>query len=120
MARIRHIALLTNDQPKLAAFYKETFGMKEVHRHAAETGGEAIYLSVGVFNLAILPAGGRPVGVYHLGFHLDVIEATAKQAEESGGKQTPKSVPRDGRFAEVFILDPVGTRVDLSKQGWKI
>jgi hypothetical protein len=28
-------------------------------------------------------------------------------------------LPRDGRFAEVFIEDPMGQRVDLSEQGWK-
>ena len=30
--RIRHIALLTNDPPKLAEFYCNAFGMKEVSR----------------------------------------------------------------------------------------
>ena len=119
MARIRHIALLTNDQPRLAAFYQETFGMKEVHRHAAETGGEAIYLSDGEINLAILPARGRPEGLFHFGFHVEDVGQTAQRAKAAGAKQSPKSVPRDGRFAEVFIVDPVGTRVDLSKQGWK-
>lgn len=38
---------------------------------------------------------------------------------EAGARKGPESVPRDGRFAEVFILDPVGARVDLSEQGWK-
>jgi hypothetical protein len=27
-------------------------------------------------------------------------------------------VPRDGRFAEVFVKDPVGVRIDLSVAGW--
>ena len=119
MARIGHIALLTNDQPKLAQFYKATFGMKEVHRHAAQGGGEAIYLSDGAINLAILPARGRPEGIFHFGFQVDDVDATAKQALEAGATQGAKGVPRDGRFAEVFIVDPAGTRVDLSRDGWK-
>jgi catechol 2,3-dioxygenase-like lactoylglutathione lyase family enzyme len=119
MTRIRHIALLTNDQPKLAAFYKDTFGMKEVHRHASQPGGEAIYLSDGEINLAILPARGRPEGLFHFGFHVDDVAKTAERAKAAGARQGPKSTPQDGRFAEVFIVDPVGTRVDLSKQGWK-
>jgi catechol 2,3-dioxygenase-like lactoylglutathione lyase family enzyme len=119
MARIRHIALLTHDQPKLAAFYKDTFGMKEVHRHAAQTGGEAIYLSDGEVNLAILPARGRPEGIFHFGFQVDDVEGTAERAQAAGATQGPKGVPRDGRFAEVFIVDPAGTRVDLSRDGWK-
>lgn len=119
MPRIRHIALATKDQPKLAQFYVKTFGMKEVHRHAAEGGGEAIYLSDGAINLAILPARGRAEGIFHFGFQVEDVEQTSKAALEAGATQGPKGVPRDGRFAEVFIVDPAGTRVDLSGEGWK-
>ena len=44
MARIRHIALLTKDTEKLAAFYRSAFGLNEVARsgEAAEH-GRAIY-----------------------------------------------------------------------------
>jgi 1,2-phenylacetyl-CoA epoxidase catalytic subunit len=38
-------------------------------------------------------------------------------AAAKGTSQAPEQVLRDGRFAVVFILDPAGTRVDLSKQG---
>jgi hypothetical protein len=48
------------------------------------------------------------------------VEATAKVALSEGAKQGPKGVPRDGRFAEVFINDTAGTRVDLSAEGWKV
>jgi hypothetical protein len=44
----------------------------------------------------------------------------ADSAVEAGALQGPRDLPRDGRFAEVFIKDPSGQRVDLSKQGWKI
>jgi hypothetical protein len=44
----------------------------------------------------------------------------ANSALEAGAQQGPRDLPRDGRFAEVFIKDPTGQRVDLSKQGWKI
>jgi predicted enzyme related to lactoylglutathione lyase len=121
MAKIGHIALLTEDQHTLSEFYKNTFGMKEVFRHAsAKGGGDAIYLSDGTINLAILPARGRKEGLYHFGFQVDDIDSTFEQAKASGGSaEPPKDLPRDGRFAEVFILDPVGTRVDLSEKGWK-
>ncbi len=119
MAKIRHIAILTEDQPKLAEFYKSTFGMREVFRHASSAGGEAIYLSDGTINLAILPTRGRPEGLHHFGFQADSIEETAERALAAGATRGPEEVPQDGRFAEVFILDPVGTRVDLSEQGWK-
>ncbi len=123
MAKIRHIAIMTENQAQLAEFYKNSFDMKEVHRHASqeeEVGGEAIYLSDGNINLAILPAGGRPEGIHHFGFQVDDVEATAKRTQAGGARQAPKATPRDGRFAEAFIVDPAGTRVDLSRQGWKV
>ena len=122
MAKIGHIALLTEDQQTLAEFYKNTFEMKEVFRHQSnQGGGDAIYLSDGAINLAILPARGRKEGMYHFGFKVDDIDATFAQAKASGAtSDAPKDLPRDGRFAEVFILDPVGTRVDLSENGWKL
>lgn len=120
MAKIRHIAIFANDQTKLADFYKNTFGLKEVFRHSSAQGGEAVYLSDGYINLAILPARGRrPEGIDHFGFEVENVEKIVNVAKDEGARQGSEAVPRDGRFAEVFIRDPVGTRVDLSKSGWR-
>ncbi len=54
-----------------------------------------------------------------MGHRGESIKETARTAMEAGARKGPEGVPRDGRFAEVFILDPVGARVDLSEQGWK-
>ena len=122
MAKIKHIAIMTRDQEKTADFYKQTFGMFEVWRHASATGdGQyAVYLSDGYINLAILPArNGAAEGINHFGFEVDDIDATAQVADKAGATQMPEATPRDGRFAEAFIKDPVGTRVDLSVAGWR-
>jgi catechol 2,3-dioxygenase-like lactoylglutathione lyase family enzyme len=121
MARIRHIALLTEDQPRLAEFYTRTFGMKEVFRQNTADGAFAIYLSDGHINLAILPARGRKEGIFHFGFQVDEdVEKVAARALANGAKHGAKAVPQDGRFNEAFITDPAGTRVDLAKEGWKV
>jgi catechol 2,3-dioxygenase-like lactoylglutathione lyase family enzyme len=125
MARIRHIAIMTEDQAKLVEFYKNTFEMKEVYRHVSgegtlEAGMEAVYLSDGNINLAILPACGRPEGIHHFGMHIDDFGGTAERAMASGAKQGPQDNPKDGRFAEGWIVDPAGTRVDLSTKGWRV
>ncbi|HLY65981.1 MAG TPA: VOC family protein [Chloroflexota bacterium] len=121
MAKIKHIAIMARDQEKTAEFYKKTFDMFEVWRHDSveRSGSYAVYLSDGYINLAILPArAGVQEGINHFGFEIDDIDATAKVADEAGATQMPEATPKDGRFAEAFIKDPAGTRVDLSVAGW--
>ena len=120
MARIAHIALLTKDTEKLAEFYKKSFGMKEVAR-SCEGGehGKAIYVSDGHINLAILPARNRREGIYHFGIAVEDVKGAVETALAAGATGGTAELPKDGRFAETFVLDPVGTRIDLS-QGWKV
>lgn len=118
MGKIRHVAIVTKDPVRLAAFYERTFGLKEVARGSAKEGSQAIYLSDGYINLALLPARGRPEGIDHFGFQVENMQETGRVAEASGAKQGPAPRPRDGRYAEFRIHDPVGTPVDLSEQGW--
>jgi catechol 2,3-dioxygenase-like lactoylglutathione lyase family enzyme len=117
MARIRHIAILAADPAKLSEFYKASFGLKEVARSGEK--GEAIYLSDGHINLALLPARNRREGIFHFGMQVDDVKAAIDSALAAGATGGKAELPRDGRFAETFVLDPVGTRVDLSP-GWKV
>jgi len=120
MARIRHIALLTKNTEKLSEFYKSAFGLKEVARSGEPSEhGQAIYVSDGHINLAILPARNRREGIYHFGMEVEDVKSAAKTALGAGATGGTANLPRDGRFAETFVLDPVGTRVDLSL-GWKV
>jgi catechol 2,3-dioxygenase-like lactoylglutathione lyase family enzyme len=120
MAAIKHIAISARDNEKLAEFYKTTFGMTEVFRQPAGNSGRfAYYLSDGHINLAILPTGPNgKEGLNHIGFEIDDIEKYSNAALEAGASSAPADVPRDGRFAEQYILDPVGARIDLSVSGW--
>jgi len=123
MARIRHVALMTKDTHKLAEFYKSTFGLHEVMRRDKPNG--AVYLSDGHINVAILPneavEGHQvPDGNHHFGFHVEDVDAAAQSALQNGATQGRSAVPVDGRYAEAYIKDPAGQRVDLSKAGWKV
>ena len=117
MAKIRHIAILAADPAKLAEFYKSAFGLKEVARSGDS--GEAIYVSDGHINLALLPARNRREGIFHFGIQVEDVKGAVDQALAAGATGGTAELPRDGRFAETFVLDPVGTRVDLSP-GWKV
>jgi catechol 2,3-dioxygenase-like lactoylglutathione lyase family enzyme len=119
MARIAHIALLTKDTERLAEFYTNSFGLKEVARSGeASEHGRAIYLSDGHMNLAILPARNRREGIYHFGMQVEDVKSAAQTALAAGATGGTAELPKDGRFAETFVLDPSGTRIDLSP-GWK-
>lgn len=123
MYKIQHVAIFAEDNEALADFYKEAFGLVEVKRHAPEGRPDrvGIYLSDGHINLAILPASSRNAeGIHHFGFQVDDIEEVRKRAIAVGGKPGTNDIPRDGRFAEAFIQDPAGTRVDLSVNGWDV
>jgi catechol 2,3-dioxygenase-like lactoylglutathione lyase family enzyme len=121
MAKIRHVAIFANEPPKLADFYKTTFGMNEVARGQESEGAEAIYLSDGYINLAILPTRGRrSEGIEHFGFEVEDIMETGRVAKEAGAAQGIAPRPRDGRYAEFRLHDPVGTPVDLSEKGWRV
>jgi catechol 2,3-dioxygenase-like lactoylglutathione lyase family enzyme len=120
MAKIRHVAIRTEDPESLATFYRKGFGLKEIGRGAVLNGLGAIYLSDGYINLAIIPSrGGQPQGIDHFGFEVESIHKQAQAASEAGASKAKES-PRDGRFAEFFLHDLVGTRVDLSEEGWKV
>ena len=121
MSRIQHIAIFARQNVELAEFYKSAFGMEEVFRQPAGPSGErtAVYLTDGHINLALLPSGPNgKEGIDHFGFKVDATQEAADGAVAAGAKKGATAVPRDGRFAEVFVLDPVGTRIDLSESGW--
>ena len=50
MARIKHIALTTQNPDKVAEFYKDAFGWKEIRRSPSG----AVFLTDGAINVAIL------------------------------------------------------------------
>src|SRR5512132_600660 len=84
MAKIKHIALSTHDPEKTARFYIDVFGMKQIGRvdHPAISG---YFLSDGDLNVAVLKfkndavagaeRGKDSVGIHHIGFQVDSLEA---------------------------------------------
>ncbi len=122
MARIRHLAILTENVEQLVRFYTTVFGLKVV-----EGVGTATYLSDGHINLAIIPIGPerkidgahlRP-GLYHFGFEVEDIDALRAACTEVGAASGIDQRPPN-REAEYRVHDPDGNPIDLSKHGWPI
>ena len=80
MAKIKHIAVATQDPEKTANFYKEVFDLQEVGRVSSDN-AEGYYLSDGNINLAILKFKNEEIvgdkfdtnycGIHHIGFEVE-------------------------------------------------
>ena len=120
MARIRHLAILTEDVDKLVKFYTGTFGLKIVHGV-----GTATYLTDGHINLAIIPIGPEreiegpqlKTGINHFGFEVDDVDAIRTACRESDAASSVAKRPPN-REAEYRVQDPDGNPIDLSQHGW--
>jgi catechol 2,3-dioxygenase-like lactoylglutathione lyase family enzyme len=138
MAKIKHIALSTQDPDATAKFYVDVFGMKQVGRidNPNTTG---YYLTDGDLNLAILKfkndvvagveRGKEWSGIHHFGFQVDDLEdvterlaaASAPRRDDinealgvgghAGGEKRYGNV-------EVKYTGPDGVTVDVSETGW--
>jgi catechol 2,3-dioxygenase-like lactoylglutathione lyase family enzyme len=131
MAKIKHIALSTQDPEKTAAFYKETLGLEEVGKVNSPL-AEGYYLTDGSINVAILkfkddraadkPEGVNFVGLHHFGFKVDDLEETEARLEAAHADKRPQvsmSTAQAGhRNFEVKYRGPDGVIFDISSTGW--
>ncbi|MFN0299252.1 MAG: VOC family protein [Burkholderiales bacterium] len=129
MAKLRHIAFSVPDPWATAEFYMQAFGMTKVGETDSPL-ARGVYLTDGTINLAILnykndemagKVGKDFVGIHHLGFWVDDIEASKKQATNAGANYWMGEVPSEeegNNFYEVKYRDPDGIVFDLSANGW--
>jgi catechol 2,3-dioxygenase-like lactoylglutathione lyase family enzyme len=136
MARIRHIALVTDDPAKTAEFYKEHFGLTELYRRPGDTGEKGVWLSDGYIYFAILKYGepGAPKlgpgqasdlrGIHHIGFYVDDEEKTARHLREANYKPVPMERPSRaeatpmGDAQNLKYLGPDEVQIDIRSRGW--
>jgi catechol 2,3-dioxygenase-like lactoylglutathione lyase family enzyme len=135
MAKIKHIALSTQDPEKTAKFYVDVFGMKQIGRvdHPAVSG---FFLTDGDLNLAVLKFKNDAVagvergkdfsGIHHIGFQVDSLEEIAERLAAAGSARRDDVNDALGvgqsekRYAnvEVKYSGPDGVMVDVSETGW--
>jgi catechol 2,3-dioxygenase-like lactoylglutathione lyase family enzyme len=134
MAKIRHIALSTQDPEKTAKFYVDVFGLKQIGRidHPAVGG---FFLTDGDLNIAILKFkndeaagaefGKEYSGLHHFGFQVESLEDIAERLAAAGSARRDDvndalAIGRGQRSAnvEVKYSGPDGVMVDVSETGW--
>jgi glyoxylase I family protein len=136
MAKLRHLAIATEDPDRTAQFYVDVFEFKRV-RTAKGQWGFGHILSDGHINLAILKfvtdeaagvekgAGYR--GLHHIGFEVDDVTGTADRVEHAGARarndiDAALGIPHDGPIKGEFKYEgPDGVVFDLSQPGvWQL
>ena len=111
-----HMHIATNDVDNLRAWYIKTFGAKAGKRGqfpaAMLPGGEVDFLKV---DTAPAPTKGRSLD--HIGFEIRGLEAFCKnlQAEGVPFDLAYREMPQLGGMKIAFILDPAGTRIELTE-----
>ena len=132
MAKIRHIALTTENPAEAAAFYEKAFGMEIIRK--SDNG--AVFLSDGYINLAILnwktekdadvgPNGANYNGIHHIGFQVDDLDEAIENLESADGKQlstrdglNTAMAPTGPRNFEMKWAGPDDVVIDISHTGW--
>ena len=92
MAKIKHIAISTQDVEKTARFYIDVLGLQEVGK-VDSPGASGYYLSDGNINLAILnfkndavagaERGKEWSGIHHIGFQVESLDEIADKLSAS-------------------------------------
>jgi len=135
MAKIKHIALSTQDPDATARFYIDVFGMKQIGRIDSPS-ARGYYLSDGDLNLAILnfkndaaagaERGKEWSGIHHIGFQVESLEAITDRLAAAGSERREDinqalgldpSRPRHTNV-EVKYKGPDNVVLDVSETGW--
>ena len=112
MAKIRHIAIRSENVEATAAFFQEVFGLRLVQRR--EHG--PIDLSDGDVNITLLPTTmrgrTRPAGFEHIGFSVEDGDATKERLLQAGAEEL-NPVPLGGAYYEAKYKLPEGLVIDV-------
>ena len=137
MARIRHIAIQTQDEEATKRFYVENFGLTVVRKLESErTSG--YFLTDGHINLAILHFKNDVVagaergtgwsGIHHIGFQVESLDEMIAKLEQSGAAKPRDDInaalgvgvggaPGHGNV-EMRYAGPDNVNFDISQTGW--
>jgi glyoxylase I family protein len=135
MAKLRHIAIATQNAEETAKFYVEVFGMKQIAKLDTPIVSGA-FLTDGTINLAILDFKNDQVagaergkawsGIHHIGFEVESLEEIAQKLAAAGCTRREDINQALGigmgsnhhGNAEVRYSGPDGVMFDVSQTGW--
>ena len=121
MAKIRHIAIWTDNPDELSKFYVDTFGMTiQQPLMSSPESGSWVFLTDGYIHLALIaPANrrGKANGINHFGFTVDSEERQAILQKLKARGIEPRQCPPDNPYVEDRVHDIHGNPIDVSSTG---
>jgi catechol 2,3-dioxygenase-like lactoylglutathione lyase family enzyme len=119
MAKIRHIAIFSDDPENLSKFYVDVFGFEVKGR---SNGDGAVWMTDGYMDIALLKRRTElaPEGLHHFGITLEAGEKTGVY-QRLQGKDTWLMKPPPGRpYVEDAAKDADGNKFDISTSAVKV
>jgi catechol 2,3-dioxygenase-like lactoylglutathione lyase family enzyme len=136
MARIKHIAIATQNPEETARFYINVFDLEMVGKVDSDN-AEGYYLSDGNVNIAVLrfkneavagtEFGTEYVGIHHIGFQVeDATDADARLRKANSYPREDINTALNShngegngdRNVEMKYAGPDGVMIDISQGGW--
>ena len=128
MAKIKHIALTTENPGEVAEFYRNAFDMEEIRR----SDNSAVFLSDGYIKLAILnwktekdaDVGPNYNDIHHIGFQIEDLDQACEKLSDVNGEELNS---RDGLNTamgagpasfQMKWAGPNGVVIDISHTSW--
>ena len=121
-ARIRHVAVYTENYQRTAQFYRTVFNMKKITTGMTDEKGNYDpnrgHISDGVIGLALLQRhAGIRSGLDHFGFEVQSTETVLERLRRSYPDLRVATSLEHVPFSVLRIQDPAGTHIDVSQQG---
>jgi catechol 2,3-dioxygenase-like lactoylglutathione lyase family enzyme len=117
MAKIKHIAIFSDNPAELAAFYTDCFGMKITGQSQGD-----VWVTDGYVDVALISRKyeGAPKGIHHWGFTFESAEEKDEVYAKLVARGLPPKDPRaerpeiDRPYVEDAGFDIDGNRYDLT------
>ncbi len=121
-AKIRHVAIYTENYDRMAKFYQSIFGMKKITSGMTDETGSYNpnrgHISDGVIGLALLQRQpGFQAGLDHFGLEVDDVQTVLDRLKQSYPNIKVARSQEHVPFAGLRTHDPAGNQFDLSQKG---
>ena len=118
MARIRHIAIFSDDPEHLAEFYVEVFGM-EIKGRGGKDG--SVWMTDGYMDIALLKRSSElaPEGVHHFGITIAPEEKEGVYRRLKARDAYVMKPPPGRPYVEDAVKDADGNKFDISTSAVK-